>query len=185
MRRRSHRKRWKWNQQSYLRLSFNETVFDDAYFVSTFSCYRSGLFTEKLPLVLNEQPPTRGPAEPRTNSGNNFPGSKIPVKVDREVCSTFSLSWTGISGFGGKEGPESGRTWTKKGRSQVPSWKLDLDPRESPSHGSKADLCITLSGAWQCLRHCRNLLIIVAHGHFTIILVKGHYPKYGNAFRQR
>ena len=100
----SHRKRWKWNQHSDLRLSFNETVFDDAYFVSTFSCYRSGLFTEKLPLVLNEQPPTRGPAEPRTNSGNNFPGSKIPVKVDREVYSTFFFVMNGYFRFWGERG---------------------------------------------------------------------------------
>ena len=82
----------------------SDWVFDVAYFVSTFSCYRSGLFTEKLPLVLNEQPPSRGPAEPRTNSGNNFPGSKIPVKVDREACSTFFFVMNGYFRFWGERG---------------------------------------------------------------------------------
>ena len=87
-----------------INIVISDWVFDDAYFVSTFSCYRSGLFTEKLPLVLNEQPPSRGPAEPRTNSGNNFPGSKIPVKVDREVCLTFFFVMNGYFRFWGERG---------------------------------------------------------------------------------
>jgi len=50
-----------------------------------------GLFTEKLPLVLNEQTRSFGTAgngfgnggnnPPQTSPANNFPGSKIPVKV--------------------------------------------------------------------------------------------------------
>ena len=58
--------------------------------------YWAGLFTEKLPLVLNEQPRSFGNGngnngfgnnlnQAQTTSGNNFPGSKIPVKVSHGI----------------------------------------------------------------------------------------------------